>query len=165
MSSVDNDGRYAPPRAAVDDVPEATDGLVLGGRGPRLLATSIDVILSLAAVFLASAVTPWAPFAQTRDYFSFSLLDPAMGFVVFLLLNGYLLATQGRTIGKRLIGLRIVRSDGSPVSFGRLIGLRTACSACSMCCRRSASSWASSIRCASFARRADACTTSLPTPL
>ena len=124
MSSVDNDGRYAPPRAAVADVPEATDGLVLGGRGQRLLAAIIDVVVSLAVVFLARAVTPWDPFAQTRDYFSLSFLNPAIGFVVFLLLNGYLLATQGRTIGKRLIGLRIVRSDGSPVSFGRLIGLR-----------------------------------------
>jgi uncharacterized RDD family membrane protein YckC len=124
MSSVDNDGRYAPPRAAVNDVPEATDGLVLGSRGQRLLAAVIDVMVSLAAFFLARAVTPWDPFAETRDYFSLSLRDPAMGFVLFLLLNGYLLATQGRTIGKRLIGLRIVRSDGSPVSFGRMIGLR-----------------------------------------
>jgi len=120
MSSVDNDGRYAPPRAAVADVPEATDGLVLGGRGQRLLAAIIDVVVSLAVVFLARAVTPWDPFTQTRDYFSLSFLNPAIGFVMFLVLNGYLLATQGRTIGKRLI----VRSDGSPVSFGRLIGLR-----------------------------------------
>lgn len=124
MSSVDNDGRYAPPRAAVDDVPEATDGVVLGGRGQRLLAAIIDELLSFAAVFLARAVTPWDPFASTRDYFSLSFRDPAIGFVLFLLLNGYLLATQGRTIGKRVIGLGIVRSDGSPASFGRLVGLR-----------------------------------------
>lgn len=124
MSSVNDDGRYAPPRAAVADLPEATDGLVLGSRGMRLLAAIIDVVVSFAVIFLIRAVTPWDAFGDTTDYFHLTWRDPAIGFGLFLLLNGYLLATQGRTIGKRLIGLRIVRRDGSAASFGRIVGLR-----------------------------------------
>jgi uncharacterized RDD family membrane protein YckC len=126
MSSVDkNDERYAPPRAAVSDVPEATDGLVLATRGRRLAAAIVDVLVSFALIGVLALVTPWNLFADTgRGYWRPSLFEPALGFVLFMLANGYLLATQGQTIGKRLLGLRIVRSNGSAVAIGRMIGLR-----------------------------------------
>jgi uncharacterized RDD family membrane protein YckC len=47
-----------------------------------------------------------------------------MGVAAFLAINGWLLATRGQTIGKMLLGLRIVRSDGSAASAGKVIGLR-----------------------------------------
>ena len=46
--------------------------------------------------------------------------------LILLALQGYLLATQGQTIGKKLLGIRIVRSDGSKVDAARVIGLRYA---------------------------------------
>ena len=52
------------------------------------------------------------------------LLQFIVGFAIFVLMQGYLLATQGRTIGKKLLGLRIVRSNGEPAGLGRLLGLR-----------------------------------------
>jgi len=126
MSSVDNnDGRYAPPRAAVDDMPEATDGLVLATRGSRFLAAVIDVVVALVMVGILALTTQWNLFADNgRSYFSPSLMEPALGFVLFLLANGYLLVQHGQTIGKRVMGIRIVSSDGSAVPAGRLIGLR-----------------------------------------
>ena len=47
-----------------------------------------------------------------------------LGFILFLLIHGYLIATRGQTVGKALLKIRIVRSDGSPASFGRIVGLR-----------------------------------------
>ena len=46
------------------------------------------------------------------------------GFAVYSLLHGYLLATRGQTIGKRLCGIRIVRTDGRPAGLWRILFLR-----------------------------------------
>jgi len=47
------------------------------------------------------------------------------GMTLFLLLNGYLLATAGQTIGKRLVGTRIVNvSDERIPKFLTLVGAR-----------------------------------------
>ena len=51
-------------------------------------------------------------------------LQVVIGFALFGAINGYLLATQGQTVGKKLLGIRVVRSDGSRASLARLIGLR-----------------------------------------
>ena len=52
------------------------------------------------------------------------LQNLVVGFILFLLIHGYLIATRGQTVGKALLKIRIVRSDGSPASFGRIVGLR-----------------------------------------
>src|SRR3989442_312107 len=54
------------------------------------------------------------------------LMQPVGGLVLFTAVQGFFLATRGQTIGKMLLGLRIVRSDGERASLGRLIGLRYA---------------------------------------
>jgi uncharacterized RDD family membrane protein YckC len=44
---------------------------------------------------------------------------------VFLAVNGYLLAKHGQTVGKKLVGTRIVANDDEQIlSFGRVFGLR-----------------------------------------
>ncbi len=40
---------------------------------------------------------------------------------LFLLLHGYLLAKYGQTIGKKLVGIRIVTVNNTPVAFPHLI--------------------------------------------
>lgn len=52
-------------------------------------------------------------FSATDDAFSWPLL------VAFLLINHVGLAAEGGSIGKRVLGLRIVRVDGSRVGVGR----------------------------------------------
>jgi uncharacterized RDD family membrane protein YckC len=39
-------------------------------------------------------------------------------------INLILLHRYGQTLGKRLLRIRIVRSDGNPASLGRIVGLR-----------------------------------------
>lgn len=38
--------------------------------------------------------------------------------------NGFWIATRGQTIGKRIVGIRVSRSDGSAVGFFRYLILR-----------------------------------------
>jgi uncharacterized RDD family membrane protein YckC len=114
--------RFAPPTARVDDV--VSSDVELAGRGARLGAVMIDGLVQ-AAVFYALAFTVFK-FLQPRADAGLGNLAVQLvaGLGLFVLLQGYLLATQGQTIGKKLLGLRIVRSNGERVDIGRLLGLR-----------------------------------------
>ena len=115
--------RFAPPTAEVADV--AAGGTELAGRGMRLLAVVIDGLIQGAIYWILTLV-------------AFSALDPrkgnigvgvivgqiVLGFVLFILVQGYLLHTEGQTVGKKLLGMRIVRTNGERATLGRLLGLR-----------------------------------------
>jgi uncharacterized RDD family membrane protein YckC len=126
MAAPDQDGRYAPPLAAVADV-EAVNaqGLRLATRTRRFWAAMIDLAAAVAALFAVKFLTPWDPFMDANaGFWAIDFKGPLLGFAVFLLIHVYFLASGGQTLGKRVLGLRIVRSDGSTASLQRLIGLR-----------------------------------------
>jgi uncharacterized RDD family membrane protein YckC len=116
------DMRYAPPRAQVADVDAAEGPLAPATRMQRFWAAMIDLVIALTATWLATLVTPWNPWARVDpSYWQPGLLNPLVGFVLFLALHGVLLARRGQTIGKFLLGLRIVRPGGEQASFARLM--------------------------------------------
>ncbi len=120
------ENRFAPPLAQVADVGPGHQAGTLASRGTRLGAALIDVVIAMLAFGAMAMVTPfnifvtdpsaglWLPMAR----------NTLIGFAFFLLFHGYLLATRGQTIGKMLLKIRIVRTDGSRASFARLVGLR-----------------------------------------
>jgi uncharacterized RDD family membrane protein YckC len=119
--------RYAPPTAEVADV-AASGQAQLAGRGARLGGAIIDTLILLGMWWVVGLVTPWNLFSPKMANAGFvSLLGMTLaGVVMFAAMHGYLLATRGQTVGKMLLGMRIVRSDGSPATFARLLGLRYA---------------------------------------
>ena len=126
MSSASEDNRFAPPQAHVEDVELAGPG-TLAGRGIRLGATLIDALIAGVAFGLLAVVSPINVFKPTVSVSGVWILlvqNLVIGFILFLVIHGYLIATRGQTVGKMLLKIRIVRSDGSPASFGRIIGLR-----------------------------------------
>lgn len=112
----------------------------LAGRGIRLIASIVDSIL-LLAVFLPlyfmglsyfdpegllleaeSTDTGFSMNAEASgEGFLFQLVASIVGLGVFLLINGYLLAKSGQSVAKKLFGIKIVRQDGSPASFARIV--------------------------------------------
>jgi uncharacterized RDD family membrane protein YckC len=116
--------RYAPPMAEVADV--AGTEQALAGRGARLAASIIDGVVLMVLLWLASLVTPWNVFSSRAAQGGFTVLlgIQLLAFLLFMAVNGVLLIRSGQTIGKKLMGMRIVRSDGSAATPGRLIGLR-----------------------------------------
>lgn len=99
----------------------------LAGRWTRLGAAIIDGLLALLILYVISKLTPFNIFRPTLGTGGLMLVmieNTLAGFVIFILLHGYLLQTRGQTIGKMLLHIRIVRSDGSPASLARLAGLR-----------------------------------------
>lgn len=96
----------------------------LAARGARLRAFLIDRFATLAL----------PPFIGNALAMSFGRSSPSvfvactlLGMLGVLGMIGYqlhLLTTTGQSLGKRAMGLKVVRVDGSPVDLGRLIFLR-----------------------------------------
>ena len=120
------DARYAPPQAPVADVHAPTDGPLLATRWQRLGAVLIDGALAFASMWVASRVTPWDPFNVDPDISMWQpvIANVLIGFVMFALIHGVLLARRGQTLGKLVLGIRITRPDGSAASVGRVLGVR-----------------------------------------
>ena len=108
---------YAPPQAAVQDVVDS-DSQQLAGRGTRLLTMILDSIILVAMVYLplmiGTAVSRAIPF---------DLLVVA-GLVGWIWLTVVFVSRNGQSIGKKITGIKVVRSDGSRASLGRIIVLR-----------------------------------------
>jgi uncharacterized RDD family membrane protein YckC len=126
MSSASEDNRFAPPLAHVEDVAQGPG--VLAGRWIRLGATLIDAVVAALAFGLIALVSPINVFrpslAASSGVWLLLVQNLVLGFILFLVIHGYLIATRGQTVGKALLKIRIVRSDGSPASFARIVGLR-----------------------------------------
>lgn len=118
---MDNNNPFAPPRAEVADV--AVAGPVLAGRGNRFLAALIDMVIQIVVFFGLAWLVGVNAFDEQASVGKQVLLG-LMGMVLFLLIQGPLLVRQGQTWGKKALGIRIVRSDGSRASPGRVLGLR-----------------------------------------
>jgi uncharacterized RDD family membrane protein YckC len=84
----------------------------------RLVAKIIDGVIGAIIGFVWQMLTGLL-FAPASDAFIFSMLTSvAFG----LAYSVYFVGKFGATPGKMALGLRIVRSDGSPVTYGRAVG-------------------------------------------
>ena len=114
------DNPYAAPSAHVADAME-DEGQVLAERLTRLGAVLIDgVIVMIAYVPLII----W--YFRTQQGGSASLFGFIGGLLLLALLvyNLVLLHQHGQTIGKKLLNIRIVRTDGSRAGLARIFFMR-----------------------------------------
>lgn len=118
---------YAPPKAEVRDAPVPVYTGELASRGLRLIASIVDgVISTLVTVPLTFFSGYWdAALAGDPDTFGSGLAIAAVAFVAFVAINGTWLAKHGQTVGKRVIGIRIVNvSDDRVPKLATLLGRR-----------------------------------------
>ena len=123
---------YAPPRAIVDDVAVADERTLLTDRGARLGAAILDGIIFTVMVYLPLIFT--LMMADSTD--SAGAESSATGMVVIgglLTLVGAIawcwlsilyVLRNGQSIAKKLLKIKVVRSDGSRASLGRIFWLR-----------------------------------------
>jgi uncharacterized RDD family membrane protein YckC len=131
-----NSNAYAPPKAQVADIDPATEGLVLASRGMRLLAVFLDGIIGGCFVYLPllisgdltraaeAAISSKDPFAIYAGFYGVGGAFAAVGFIVWAVITFMLVKRNGQTIAKKLLGIKVVRSDGTPASVGRIFWLR-----------------------------------------
>jgi uncharacterized RDD family membrane protein YckC len=132
---------YAPPKSEVADV--IPDDDIKASRGARLGAAIIDGLLIGGAMIPAyfhaipalmragpdvqrNSTAIWAMVAGTGGWFYLGVLWG----VGVLIINGILAYQNGQTIGKKLLGIKDVRTDGSRASFARIFWLRNVISIC-----------------------------------
>lgn len=117
---------YAPPNAEVQDI--ADDGAIVdpAGRGIRLGAAVIDGLIFLiiyAPLLFAIRANPMALF-DPETLLSTPGLLTLVGLIALAAITIVLVKRNGQTIGKKLLGIKVVRSDGSRASLGRIFWLR-----------------------------------------
>lgn len=127
MTDIDSN-RFAPPKAELADPVDPADGQVLAGRGMRLVAVIIDGLVN-ALIFMpvyfmlgGVAMMGFSPQSPPDPASMMGAMFKAMlpGYLVMVVVQGWSLHAFGGTLGKKLLGLRIVRTDGSRAGFVRL---------------------------------------------
>jgi uncharacterized RDD family membrane protein YckC len=130
-----NSNVYAPPKAPVADIDPA-EGLVLAGRGMRLLAAIIDGIITMIFVYVPlllsgdlqeaseRAMQTQDPMAIYSGFVGVGGLMALIGFLIWCAITFVLVQRNGQTIAKKLLNIKVVRSDGSKASVARIFWLR-----------------------------------------
>ena len=125
---------FAPPRAHVEDQFNAPTELITASRGSRFLAYLVDaspfIVIGILGGIMAAMMLPGLFSGQARPntggMMAFGLFAIVFGLVSlgWLIWNIVLLYRYGQTVGKKVLGIRVVRMDGSRVSFPRFVFLR-----------------------------------------
>lgn len=117
---------YQTPQSAVLDEDDVS--VDLASRWARLGAAILDGLLMMLVILpigFALGVFDAITSGGTMSLGT-TITMGLIGLGVFFLFNGYLLSTNGQTVGKKLLGIKIVDLDGKKPPFGRLIALRYA---------------------------------------
>jgi uncharacterized RDD family membrane protein YckC len=119
---------YAPPRATVHDVADPSAPREHAGRAARLAAAVLDGIIAVVVIYLPLFLTGAIRF-ENGELDPAALMGPGgaialAGALLWIGVTFYLVKRNGQTIGKKLVGIKVVRSDGSKASLGRIFWLR-----------------------------------------
>ena len=126
---------YAPPQAEVADASNAGAAPVVASALSRLGAALLDIVINAALIF--------APMVIGFDFQTFidaaakddtqgmlSAISPsaftgaALGALIWAVLTIYFVAKNSQTMGKKIIGIKVLRTDGSHASMARIFWLR-----------------------------------------
>jgi uncharacterized RDD family membrane protein YckC len=111
-----------------------TEGIEPAGRLSRLLAWFLDGVIAGLMIYVPGLIVAAATGALGQldrpeseldfSVFAVPLFICFMGFVAWAWITTLLVARYGQTMAKRLLEIRVVRSDGSEASLGRIFWLR-----------------------------------------
>jgi uncharacterized RDD family membrane protein YckC len=116
---------YLPPKANVHSEP-AQDSTQLASRKRRLAGAMIDGLIVGGANSLYIYFT--GQFALLSKGVTLPFAQQALNLLVFagffFVINGYLLYKNGQTVGKLILGMKIIRVDGAPTEIMNLAVFR-----------------------------------------
>jgi uncharacterized RDD family membrane protein YckC len=123
---------YAAPRAPVADVPVGTRGEP-AERVVRFAAAILDWIIIVAIIYiplmigggagLLAAAASGQKASLPTAFFIWALVS-LVGGIAWIWVTIVFVARNGQTIAKKLLDIKVVRSDGSKASLARIFWLR-----------------------------------------
>ena len=119
-----NSNPYASPNTPITEMP--SDGPELASFALRFFGALIDGLIMLLLIVPLMFATGYISsiMAGVQPGLLDNLKIGAIGFVVFLLVQGYFLNASGQTIGKKILGTKIVTLDNEKPEFVKLILMR-----------------------------------------
>ncbi len=109
---MDEDHVHAPPVADLETPQEIN----LASRWARLGGSMVDGIVAIIILGPVMYFTGFWERAMTGDVpISDTIIYGLLGRVVYLVLNGYLLSKRGQTIGKLVVGTRIISIETNEI--------------------------------------------------
>jgi uncharacterized RDD family membrane protein YckC len=125
---------YAPPKAEVSDASD-TEVVEPASRGIRFGAAMLDLLVGLVVALpvLIAIVPAWLSAGGDPTALSTSMSASIMGgaaalttllAVVWLVVNLLFIKRKPQNSGKKIVGIKVVRSDGSKASLARIFWLR-----------------------------------------
>jgi uncharacterized RDD family membrane protein YckC len=141
MSAVASQNRFAPPRADVEDQYDVEAQMVDASRGARFLAILIDALVPMIVGIGILVAVALPMYHRVQQEHARGIEPPPLGsanyvmtttwawlgglaLLAFFVYSAVLVYRYGQTFGKRMMSIRVVRTDGSRVSFARFIFLR-----------------------------------------
>ena len=124
---------YAPPQAIVQDIADARAPILLADRGTRLGAAILDGLIMFGMIYVPFLVAMFAQGGFDGEPTVEEGINPiaiigivltVAGFGVWCWLTILYVKRNGQSIAKKLLNIKVVRSDGSPASLGRIFWLR-----------------------------------------
>ena len=120
---------YAPPRAIVADVGVVDSTTEPAERGTRLAAAILDGIIFTGMVYLPLILALGVGEDSAESGGAAVVAVGAgvltlIGLVVWCWLTIKYVLANGQSIAKKLLHIKVIRSDGSPASLGRIFWLR-----------------------------------------
>jgi uncharacterized RDD family membrane protein YckC len=97
----------------------------LANRSTRFVAALVDGLVMMVLIIPLSFILVAVANVDLSGVVG-QLLGAILGIAVYLAINGSLLASNGQTVGKRLMGIKIVRTNGEKATFDRIVGYRLA---------------------------------------
>jgi len=118
---------YSPPQSELQQKTNAQPN-ELAKRSSRFFAAFIDGLISLVfAVLFMIFAGPSLGFElgqQQQPGMEYMVVASLYGIIVFALIHSYLLHMNGQTIGKKLIGIKIVSTSYNNISAVNILGKR-----------------------------------------
>lgn len=117
---------YAPPRSRVRDIADPDAGSAPAERSTRLGASLLDALIALVVVYVPVLLAAFIVSAGDRSAIAMvaGVVVGLSGFLVWAYFTFLNVKRTGQSLGKKILGIKVVRTNGSPASVGRIFWLR-----------------------------------------
>lgn len=115
---MENNIYESPKSKLVDDFEPLEDGII-ATRWSRFGAYFIDTLIMIVPILLCMRLT--GGLDGEEQSVLYSVVIGVMGIVIFLLVHSYFLIRDGQTVGKKVLGIKIVTLDNRLPSIPTLV--------------------------------------------